>query len=154
LGLVGLVMRGRELLADLHQLARDDLEALVLESRDDATHEPALDGVRLEDNQRGFHGEAPGGCRRITTRPAKGAEYSAALPLFSLFHLETPARAPPGGRISEFESRRREGLNLARFVRAGLAPVPPRAGPPLPCLAPPKNPPPRGRHTATARARV
>ena len=54
--LVCAVVGRGEVLADLHQLATDDLKALLFEAADNAAHEAALDGVGLENNEGGFHG--------------------------------------------------------------------------------------------------
>ena len=51
-------MTGRKVGADPHQLAPDDLEPLLLEPVDDLSAEPALDRVRLENDEGGFHGGA------------------------------------------------------------------------------------------------
>ena len=52
-----LVVLGRELGRDLHQLHAGDLEALLLEAAEDVADEAALDGVGLEQDQSAIHGQ-------------------------------------------------------------------------------------------------
>ena len=47
---VGIVGRG-QFVADLHELGTNDLQAFVFKARDDASHETALNGIRLQDDQ-------------------------------------------------------------------------------------------------------
>jgi len=52
-------VRRREILADRHHLAADNLKAFFLEAADDASAQATLDSIGLENDQCRFHGKAP-----------------------------------------------------------------------------------------------
>ena len=71
--MIGIVGRG-QFVADLHELGTNDLQAFVFKARDDAAHETALNGIRLQDDQCGFHD-----CSKIRGEIAGGQSYPTRL---------------------------------------------------------------------------
>jgi hypothetical protein len=70
-------MPPRQLAGDPHHFHGDDAQSLVLEPGQNATHEPPLHTIRLEQDQRAFHEEAAND-REPTRTPSPGRAPPAA----------------------------------------------------------------------------